>query len=118
MRRGSRYLETKIITLIDYIVQRLAAEGITECLGVPGDYAFPVCDAVERNPNTKWIGCSNELNAAYAADGYARARAVSIIDAADILLFEQVHCLNMSGGAQWMAAAATRENRVCGKEFN
>src|SRR5258708_25314976 len=61
-------------TVIDYIVQRLAEEGITDCFGVPGDYAFPVCDAVVRNPNIRWVGCSNELNAAYAADGYARVR--------------------------------------------
>jgi indolepyruvate decarboxylase len=63
----------KTTSVIDYIVQRLVDERITECFGVPGDYAFPVCDAVDRNPNIKWIGCSNELNAAYAADGYARA---------------------------------------------
>jgi glyoxylate carboligase len=33
-------------TVADYIVQRLAEEGITHCFGVPGDYAFPVCGAV------------------------------------------------------------------------
>ena len=38
----------KTTTVIDYIVERLADEGITDCFGVPGDYAFPVCDAVER----------------------------------------------------------------------
>src|SRR6266481_4430115 len=65
--------------VIDYIVQRLVDEGITDCFGVPGDYAFPVCDAVERNPNIKWIGCSNELNAAYAADGYARVRGAAML---------------------------------------
>jgi indolepyruvate decarboxylase len=69
----------KASTVIDYIVQRLADEGITECFGVPGDYAFPVCDAVERNPSIKWIGCSNELNAAYAADGYARVRGEAML---------------------------------------
>ena len=65
----------KAATVIDYIVQRIADEGVQHCFGVPGDYAFPVGDAVDRNPNIKWIGCSNELNASYAADGYARARA-------------------------------------------
>src|SRR6266853_2982174 len=69
----------KTTTVIDYIIQRLADEGITDCFGVPGDYAFPVCDAVDRNPNIKWIGCSNELNAAYAADGYARARGAAML---------------------------------------
>jgi len=70
---------TKATSVIDYIVQRLADEGITDCFGVPGDYAFPVCDAVDRNPNIKWIGCSNELNASYAADGYARVRGASML---------------------------------------
>jgi indolepyruvate decarboxylase len=72
-------MSVRTTTVIDYIVQRLADEGITECFGVAGDYAFPVCDAVERNPNIKWIGCSNELNAAYAADGYARVRGAAML---------------------------------------
>ena len=69
----------KTTSVIDYIVQRLADEGITDCFGVPGDYAFPVCDAVDRNPNIRWVGCSNELNAAYAADGYARVRGAAML---------------------------------------
>jgi indolepyruvate decarboxylase len=69
----------KETTVIDYIVQRLADEGIEHCFGVPGDYAFPVCDAVERNQKIKWIGCSNELNASYAADGYARVRGAAML---------------------------------------
>lgn len=67
------------MTVVDYIIQRLANEGITDCFGVPGDYAFPVCDAVERNPNIRWVGCSNELNASYAADGYARVRGAAML---------------------------------------
>src|SRR4029077_11424495 len=72
-------MNTKETTVIDYIVQRIADEGIEHCFGVPGDYAFPVGDAVDRNPNIKWIGCSNELNAAYAADGYARVRGAAML---------------------------------------
>src|SRR5437763_1559638 len=72
-------MTTKATTVIDYIVQRIADEGIEHCFGVPGDYAFPVGDAVDRNPNIKWIGCSNELNASYAADGYARVRGAAML---------------------------------------
>jgi indolepyruvate decarboxylase len=72
-------MATKATTVIDYIVQRIADEGVEHCFGVPGDYAFPVGDAVDRNPNIKWIGCSNELNASYAADGYARARGAAML---------------------------------------
>src|SRR3954471_20733456 len=72
-------MTTKATTVIDYIVQRIADEGVQHCFGVPGDYAFPVGDAVDSNPNIKWIGCSNELNASYAADGYARARGAAML---------------------------------------
>jgi indolepyruvate decarboxylase len=63
----------------DYIVRRLASEGITDCFGVAGDFAFPLCDAVARSEAIRWIGCSNELDAAYAADGYARVRGCSML---------------------------------------
>src|SRR5213593_839633 len=69
----------KAAIVIDYIVQRIVDEGVEHCFGVPGDYAFPVGDAVDRNRNIKWIGCSNELNASYAADGYARARGAAML---------------------------------------
>jgi indolepyruvate decarboxylase len=62
----------KAVSVGDYIVERLAAEGIEHCFGVAGDYVFPICDAVDSSAKLKWIGCANELNASYAADGYAR----------------------------------------------
>src|SRR5213076_3513966 len=63
----------------DYIVGRLAREGISECFGVAEDFAFQLCDAVARSEAVRWIGCSNELDAAYAADGYARVRGCSML---------------------------------------
>ena len=63
----------------DYIVGRLAREGITDCFGVAGDFAFKLNDAVARSKTVRWIGCSNELDAAYAADGYARMRGCSML---------------------------------------
>ncbi|MGC2080985.1 MAG: thiamine pyrophosphate-binding protein, partial [Xanthobacteraceae bacterium] len=69
----------KALCVADYIVERLAAEGIDHCFGVAGDYVFPICDAVDSSAKVKWIGCSNELNASYAADGYARVRGASML---------------------------------------
>jgi indolepyruvate decarboxylase len=66
-------------TVADYIVRRLAREGITDCFGVPGDFAFKLCDAVAQSEAIRWVGCSNELDAAYAADGYARVRSCSML---------------------------------------
>jgi indolepyruvate decarboxylase len=70
---------TKQPSVADYIVERLAREGITDCFGVAGDFAFKLCDAVARSKAIRWIGCSNELDAAYAADGYARVRGCSML---------------------------------------
>ena len=58
----------------DYIVKRLEELGVNEFFGFPDDYNINLIDAVENNSNTKWIGCTNPLNAGYAADGYARIR--------------------------------------------
>ena len=71
--------KVKAISVADYIVERLAAEGINHCFGVAGDYLFPICDAVDSSAKVKWIGCANELNASYAADGYARVRGAAML---------------------------------------
>src|SRR5579862_4484650 len=67
------------LTVADSIVGRLAREGITDCFGVAGDFAFKINDAVAVSQAIRWIGCSNELDAAYAADGYARVRGCSLL---------------------------------------
>jgi indolepyruvate decarboxylase len=69
----------KAVSVADYIVERLTAEGIEHCFGVAGDYVFPICDAVDSSAKLKWIGCANELNASYAADGYARVRGAAML---------------------------------------
>jgi indolepyruvate decarboxylase len=67
-------------TVAEYAVDRLAKLGITDCFGLPGDYAFPINDAIASNKSIEWRGCSNELNASYAADGYARIRGASMLN--------------------------------------
>jgi indolepyruvate decarboxylase len=69
----------KAASVANYIVERLAAEGISHCFGVAGDYLFPICDAVDSSAKVKWVGCANELNASYAADGYARIRGAAML---------------------------------------
>lgn len=66
-------------TVAEYTLRRLAALGIDRVFGVPGDYAFSVDDAVEQVDGLGWVACANELNAAYAADGYARIRGAAIL---------------------------------------
>jgi indolepyruvate decarboxylase len=67
------------VTVAEYVVNRLADLGIDRVFGVPGDYSFPFDDAIETCERLQWIVCANELNAAYAADGYARINGVSIL---------------------------------------
>jgi indolepyruvate decarboxylase len=66
-------------TVIEHVLARLKAIGISKVFGVAGDYAFSVDDAVVNSTDLEWVGCCNELNAAYAADGYARVRGVAAV---------------------------------------
>lgn len=66
-------------TVIGHLLHRLKEIGITDIFGVPGDYAFPVNDAICNDPELRWIGTCNELNGAYAADGYARIKGLAAL---------------------------------------
>ncbi len=66
-------------TIIEHVLSRLKEIGVTDVFGVPGDFAFPLNDAICLDPQMRWIGCCNELNAAYAADGYARVKGMGAV---------------------------------------
>jgi indolepyruvate decarboxylase len=54
------------MTVIQYVLKRLHDIGVRDIFGVPRDYAFPVNDAICLDEKIRWVGCCNELNAAYA----------------------------------------------------
>lgn len=62
------------IKVAEYLIQELNKLGIEDFFGLPGDYNFNILYAIDDNKNTNWVGCTNELNAGYAADGYARVK--------------------------------------------
>jgi indolepyruvate decarboxylase len=66
-------------TVIQHVLGRLKDIGITDIFGVAGDFAFPIQDAIVQEPGINWLGCCNELNAGYAADGYARIRGIGAL---------------------------------------
>jgi indolepyruvate decarboxylase len=66
-------------TVIQHVLSRLHDIGIKDVFGVAGDYAFAINDAVCADEHLRWIGCCNELNAAYAADGYARIHGMAAL---------------------------------------
>ena len=67
-------------TVVEHVLGRLKALGISEVFGVAGDFAFPIEDAIVGFPGINWVGCCNELNAGYAADGYARIHGISALN--------------------------------------
>ena len=66
-------------TVIQHVLGRLKDIGIDDIFAVAGDYAFPIDGAIVQDPRINYVGCCNELNAAYAADGYARIRGVGAV---------------------------------------
>lgn len=61
-------------TIADYLFERVAEAGATEIFGVPGDFNLSFLDNIIDSDKLRWVGNTNELNAGYAADGYARER--------------------------------------------
>jgi len=62
-------------TVSRYLLHRLQEIGIKHLFGVPGDYNLDFLDDVMESP-INWVGNCNELNAGYAADGYARLNGI------------------------------------------
>jgi hypothetical protein len=59
-----------------FIFQRLRELGINHVFGCPGDFNLNLLDYIYTVPEMKWVGTCNQLNGAYAADGYARIRGI------------------------------------------
>jgi pyruvate decarboxylase len=64
------------ITLGRYMWERIHQIGVDTIFGVPGDFNLQFLDSIFHVDGLKWMGNQNELNAAYAADGYARIKGV------------------------------------------
>jgi pyruvate decarboxylase len=68
----------KGVSIGNYLLTRLAQLGVTAMFGLPGDFNLGFLDLVEDHPKIDWVGNCNELNASYAADGYARIKEGSL----------------------------------------
>jgi pyruvate decarboxylase len=55
-----------------YLWTRIKQVGVNRIFGVPGDFNLTLLDHIYDVDGLEWVGNTNELNAAYAADGYAR----------------------------------------------
>jgi TPP-dependent 2-oxoacid decarboxylase len=69
----------KQVSVGEFLLRRISELGITDIFGVPGDYNLGILDLIEDDESIRWIGGTNELNAAYSADGYARIRGIGAL---------------------------------------
>ncbi|SDI63870.1 alpha-keto acid decarboxylase family protein [Natribacillus halophilus] len=67
------------VTVGEFLFQCLEREGMTEIFGVPGDFNFPLLDTLEGYEGIDLIDNRNELNAGYAADGYAHVKGMAAL---------------------------------------
>tara|TARA_R110000868_G_scaffold64011_1_gene192634 strand:- start:2013 stop:3695 length:1683 start_codon:yes stop_codon:yes gene_type:complete len=66
-------------TIGSYLADRLEQLNISDYFAIPGDYNLALLDEMLSNKSLKMINCCNELNAGYAADGYARVNGISAV---------------------------------------
>ncbi|KAI9731450.1 MAG: Pyruvate decarboxylase 1 [Claussenomyces sp. TS43310] len=64
------------VDVAEYLFTRLHQMGVRSVHGLPGDYNLVALDYLEP-AGLQWVGNCNELNAGYAADGYARVKGIS-----------------------------------------
>lgn len=69
-----------VISVGKYLSYRLRELGGPHVFGLPGDFNLTLLDEMLSVPGITWVGNTNELNAAYAADAYARtSRGISAL---------------------------------------
>ena len=71
--------ETMTMTVGEFLLRRLREAGIQHAFGVPGDYNLELLLQMEDSGTLTWMGACNELNASYAADGYARLNGMAAL---------------------------------------
>lgn len=80
-----------------YLAERLVQIGVKHHFVVPGDYNLVLLDQFLKNQNLLQVGCCNELNCGFAAEGYARANGLGV--AVVTYSVGALSALNAIGGA-------------------
>ena len=71
--------ESLTMTVGEFLLRRIREAGVGHAFGVPGDYNLELLQQLEDTGTLEWIGTCNELNASYAADGYARLNGMAAL---------------------------------------
>jgi indolepyruvate decarboxylase len=78
-QQTARSTNTQMMTVGDFLLRRLQEAGIGHMFGVPGDFNLELLQQMEDGGYLKWVGTCNEMNASYAADGYARLKGMGAV---------------------------------------
>ncbi len=71
--------ESLTMTVGEFLLRRLREAGVGHAFGVPGDFNLELLQQLEDSGTLEWVGTCNELNASYAADGYARLNGMAAL---------------------------------------
>ncbi|PRP72990.1 Pyruvate decarboxylase [Planoprotostelium fungivorum] len=77
-QRGQKQARMSKTNLSQYLFSRLKEIGCDHVFGVPGDFILSLFVELNKSP-VKYVGTCNELNAAYAADAYARIKGIGAV---------------------------------------
>lgn len=72
-KNKTRKIATRMINLGELFSDILIKNNIRFFFGVPSDLNMPLLDGMIKEP-VQFIGCRNELNASYMAEGFARTK--------------------------------------------
>jgi glyoxylate carboligase len=64
--------ESVTMSVGEFLPRRIREAGVSHAFGVPGDFNLELLQQLEDTGTLEWVGACNELNASYAAEGYAR----------------------------------------------
>jgi indolepyruvate decarboxylase len=66
-------------TVSEFLIERLGNVGVKHVFGVPGDYILQFINKISDNDRIKFVNTTDENNAGFAADVYARANGVGCV---------------------------------------
>ncbi len=68
----------RALSIGDYLIQRLCANGVRHVFGIPGDYVLAFYDQLSRS-KLRLVNTCDEQGAGFAADAYARVRGLGVV---------------------------------------
>ena len=61
-----------MVTLGQFLIQKLQEYGVNEVFGIPGDFVLPLFRCIEEEGGLRLVSFSHEPSVGFAADGAAR----------------------------------------------